>query len=97
MASRTMHVTNNYGQSVRVRVHYQDGHTDAITLDDNDTKSFAITEATFMEPHQWGVQVAVYRIGKKVPSDSLSMEIEQNEVNVIIKIGDDIIPLIFVE
>ena len=54
MASRTMHVTNNYGQSVRVRVHYQDGHTDAITLDDNDTKSFAITEATFMEPHQWG-------------------------------------------
>ena len=88
MTSRTMHVTNNCGESVRVKVTYRDGNTDDITLDNNETQSFEIRGTIFMEPDECEVVVVVYKIDDDISKQQRTIAAGKNEVNVFIKQGN---------
>jgi|GEM_PF-2985563 len=88
MASRTMHITNNSGESVRVELVYWDTSVDNITVDDNGTRSLGIREPIFVDLDQCRVGVLVYKLGEDTPKEERIIESGQNEVNVIIKKGN---------
>ena len=88
MASRTMHITNNSGESVRVEVVYRDTSADNITMDDNGTRSLEIKEPLFVDLDHCRVSVLVYKLGEDTPKEKRIIESSQNEVNVIIKKGN---------
>lgn len=88
MASRTLHITNNSGESVRVEVIYRDTSVDNITVDDNTTRSLEIKEPLFVDLDHCRVRMLVYKLGEDTPKEERIIESGQNEVNVIIKKGN---------
>jgi hypothetical protein len=80
-----MHVTNNCGESVRVKVTYRDGNTDDITLDNNDTQSLEIRGTIFMEPQECEVDVVVYKLDDDTSKVQRTIAAGQNEINIFIK------------
>lgn len=100
MTSRTMHITNNYGESVRVEV-FNEGAltTDDITLDNNDTRSLEIIGEVYgiIPLEHCELQVIVYKIGEDTPKGQRTIQPGNNEVNVIIKKGNTSPVIILVE
>jgi len=89
MASITMHVTNNYGESVRVEViNYDVLTTDDITVDNNDTQTLEIIKDVYGIAHTRELEVIVYKIGEDTPKDQQTIQLgkmgENEVVNVII-------------
>jgi len=90
MTSITMHITNNYGESVRVEViNYDVLTTDNITVDNNDTQTLEIIKDVYGIAYTRDLEVIVYKIGEDTPKDQqtiqLGSKIGENEVvNVII-------------
>jgi len=99
MTSRTMHITNNYGESVRVEV-FNEGtlFTDDITVDNNDTRSLEIIVEVYgiVNYGNCELKVIVYKIGEDTPKQQQTIQPGKNEVNVIIKKGNTS-PIILVE
>jgi len=99
MAPRTMHLTNHYGESVRVVV-FNEGAltTDDITLDINDTRSLQIRGEVDGIRGFWDceLEVTVYKIGEDTPKDQQIIQPGTSELNVIIKKGNTS-PVILVE
>ncbi len=99
MALRTMHLTNHYGESVRVVV-FNEGAltTDDITLDINDTRSLQIIGEVDGIIGFWDceLEVTVYKIGEDTPKDQQIIQPGTSELNVIIKKGNTS-PVILVE
>jgi len=93
-----MHVTNNYGESVRVEVINYDGQTtDDITVDNNDTQSLKIIKDVYGIAHTRELEVIVYKIGEDTPKEQRTVQLGKNEVvNVIITKGNTS-PVILVE
>jgi len=85
-----MHITNNYGESVRVEViNYDVLTTDNITVDNNDTQTLEIIKDVYGIAYTRDLEVIVYKIGEDTPKDQqtiqLGSKIGENEVvNVII-------------
>lgn len=99
MAPRIMHITNNYGESVRVEVmNYGALTTDDITVDYNDTRSLVIIGAVYgvIGEGECELEVIVYKIGEDTPKEQRTIQPGNNEVNVIIKKGNTS-PVILVE
>jgi hypothetical protein len=100
MASRTMHITNNYGESVRVEVINEGAlTTDDITLDNNDTRSLEMIGEVYGIIGYWDceLKVIVYKIGEDTPKQQRTIQPGTNEVNVIIKKGNTSPVIILVE
>jgi hypothetical protein len=98
MTSRTMHITNNYGESVWVEV-FNDGtlFTDDITVDNNDTRSLEIIWEVYGVVGSYELEVRVYKIGEDIPKGQRTIQPGKNEVNVIIKKGNTSRVIILVE
>ncbi|MEG4242991.1 hypothetical protein QUA51_09820 [Microcoleus sp. Pol10_D6] len=99
MTSRTMHVTNHYGESVRVEViNYGALTTDDITVDNNDTRSLEIIGEVYGVVGYWNceLKVIVYKIGEDTPKEERTIQPGKNEVNIIITKGNTS-PVILVE
>jgi|SRR4028118_975471 len=99
MAPRIMHITNNYGESVRVEVmNYGALTTDDITVDHNDTRSLVIIGAVYgvIGEGECELEVIVYKIGEDTPKEQRTIQPGNNEVNIIIKKGNTS-PVILVE
>ena len=94
-----MHLTNHYGESVRVVV-FNEGAliTDDITLDINDTRSLQIIGEVDGIIGFWDceLEVKVYKIGEDTPKDQQIIQPGTSELNVIIKKGNTS-PVILVE
>lgn len=82
-----MHVTNNCGESVRVKVIYRDGNTEDIILDNNKTQSFQIRGTLFMEPDDCEVDVVVSKLNN-ILIQKKPIPIAKNEVSVFINKGN---------
>ncbi|MEG5043470.1 hypothetical protein [Microcoleus sp. B4-C1] len=99
MTSRTMHITNHYGESVRVEViNYGALTTDDITVDNNDTRTLEIIGEVYGVVGYWNceLKVIVYKIGEDTPKEERTIQPGKNEVNVIITKGNTS-PVILVE
>jgi hypothetical protein len=84
-----MHITNNYGESVRVEViNYDVLTTDDITVDNNDTQTLEIIKDVYGIAHTRELEVIVYKIGEDTPKDQQTIQLgkmgENEVVNVII-------------
>ncbi len=99
MTTRTMHLTNHYGESVRVVV-FNEGAltTNDITLDINDTRSLQIIGEVYGIIGFWDceLKVIVYKFGEDTPKNQRTIQPGTSEVNVIIKKGNTS-PVILVE
>lgn len=98
MTSKIMHITNNYGESVRVEV-FNDGtlFTDDITVDNNDTRSLEIIWEVYGVVSSDELEVTVYKIGEDTPKGQRTIQPRKNEVNVIIKQSNTSPVIILVE
>jgi hypothetical protein len=85
-----MHITNNYGESVRVEVFNCDIlTTDNITVNNNDAQTLEIIKDVEGIAYTRDLEVSVYKIGEDTPKDQktiqLASKVGENEVvNVII-------------
>jgi hypothetical protein len=95
-----MHITNNYGESVRVEV-FNEGtlFTDDITVDNNDTRSLEIIVEAYgiVSYGNCELKVIVYKIGEDTPKQQRTIQPGKNKVNVIIKKGNTSPVIILVE
>ncbi len=86
----TMHITNNYGESVRVEViNYDVLTTDDITVDNNDTQTIEIMKDVYGIAYTRDLEIIVYKIDEDTPkyqqTIQLRSKIGENEVvNVIV-------------
>lgn len=86
MNSRTVEVANNYGKSVRLKVTYQDGNVENITLDNNKIKVFEISSVgIFREPDDCELKICVYSLDDNIlPQERI---IRANKNNYLVNIN----------